>query len=65
MSLRKETFEKLWVRSTITFFTKLYACFGTTGTAPLLSFDYPKTFIIVTNFWDNLLMISWGREDIR
>ena len=43
----------------------LYACLGTIGTASLLSFDYPMTFIIITNVWDNLLMISWRRGDIR
>ena len=60
-----KTFEALWVKSNSTFFTKLYACFGATGIAPLLSFDYPMTFIIITNVWDNLLIFSWGRGDIR
>ena len=65
MLLRMKTFETLCVKSNITFFTKLYACFGTIGTAPLPSFDYPMRFIVIANVWDNLSMISWDKEDIR
>ena len=65
MLLRMKNFEALWVNSNITFYTKVYACSGTIGTESLLSFDYPMTFIVIPNVWDNLLIISLGREDVR
>ena len=60
-----KTFETLWVKSNITFFTNVYAGFGTICTVALLSFDYPMICIIITNAWDNLLMMSQARGNIR
>ena len=64
MLLHVKIFEEFWMESNISFFTKIFACFGAFGTS-LVCFGNPVAFIIVTNSCKDPFLLSWCRNNIR